>query len=309
MSNWKTQSERGNRFFITLLSWLVLTLGRTLAGVLLAPIALYFLLFSPRAVAASRNYLRRVLNSPPGLIDCYRHFYTFARVSVDRIYLLAGKIDLFSVEVRNDQLFRELIASGKGALLLVSHFGSFEIMRVLASQQYPVTIRIVIDIQHNANTLALFNKLNPSLAANVIDARLPPAQLALSIKEAIEQGDLVGIMADRVGRGEATFTASLLGEQVQFPNGPWLFSYLLKAPVIACFGHYLGKNCYDLRFYAIELDYSASRARREAMLSQRVTEYATLLETQLCHSPYNWFNFYDYWAMPGPETCQQDEKS
>ena len=53
--------------------WLSLTLGRQLSRTVLHGIAVYFLLFSPKAGRASRAYLQRVLGHAPGLADRYRH--------------------------------------------------------------------------------------------------------------------------------------------------------------------------------------------------------------------------------------------
>ena len=69
--------------------------------------------------------------------------------------------------------------------------------------------------------------------------------LALILSEAIEQGHLIGIMADRCAQGERRMSVDFLGEQAQCPAGVWQLAALLKAPVISCFGIYSGAKPYQ----------------------------------------------------------------
>ncbi|MGZ5124447.1 MAG: hypothetical protein ACXWC1_16765, partial [Burkholderiales bacterium] len=64
---WIAQSERGQTLPIRVIVWIALRLGRRTARVLLYPICLYFILFSVRARAASRQYLHEVLGGKPRL--------------------------------------------------------------------------------------------------------------------------------------------------------------------------------------------------------------------------------------------------
>ena len=88
---WNTQQERGNRFMLNLLLWSSLAVGRTLMAYIAFPIAFYFLATSAKARQASRDYLRRVLPGKVGLAHIFKHFYTFAIVSIDRLYILSGR--------------------------------------------------------------------------------------------------------------------------------------------------------------------------------------------------------------------------
>ena len=58
---WLEQRERGSVFAIRLLVGAAGLLGRPAARVLLYPVCGYFLVFSPRARAASRQYLARAM--------------------------------------------------------------------------------------------------------------------------------------------------------------------------------------------------------------------------------------------------------
>lgn len=52
---------------------------------------------------------------------------------------------------------------------------------------------------------------------------------------------------------------------------------------------------YRVRFDSIEEAPSASRAERAERLEAWMARYAANLERELARSPYDWFNFYDFW--------------
>ncbi len=88
---WASASERGSRFALQLLVWLIRRLGGAPLRPLLAPIAAYYTLFAVRARHASQAYLARIdrvqggSGTQPGLREAYRHFYSFAEVILDRL--------------------------------------------------------------------------------------------------------------------------------------------------------------------------------------------------------------------------------
>ena len=64
---WTTNPERSNLHVLRFMAWVALTMGRRPARLLLYPICLYFLAFSPRTYTASKKYLRKVLQRKPGI--------------------------------------------------------------------------------------------------------------------------------------------------------------------------------------------------------------------------------------------------
>src|SRR5207253_4173085 len=82
---WAERQERSNAALLRAMSWISLRFGRQPSRVVLHGIAAYFVLFSPVARAASRDYLRRVLGRPARWRDVYRHVFTFAATIHDRI--------------------------------------------------------------------------------------------------------------------------------------------------------------------------------------------------------------------------------
>ena len=63
-------------------------------------------------------------------------------------------------------------------------------------------------------------------------------------------------------------------------------------------GLYLGGNRYHLRFESLARRVALPReaSKRMPVLAELVGQYAARIEAQLREHPFNWFNFYDFWA-------------
>ena len=178
MSNqWQAQPEQGNRLGLRLLTWAALHFGRRFVFCLLCFVVFHYFLAAKKARNASRNFLARALQREPTWREIYGHMLTFAVVSIDRIYFLSGREYLFDVHVHGNDLFARY--KDCGCFLLTSHMGSFDALRVMGmgKRNKALPIRILLDIQHNPNALALIQSLDPALASGVIDAQTPAPAL------------------------------------------------------------------------------------------------------------------------------------
>jgi predicted LPLAT superfamily acyltransferase len=295
LRSWDSYPERSTATMIGLLVNTTLFLGRPLMHVMLWPIVLYFYVTGSDARRASREYLRRVLPHEPRARDILRHFHTFAVVFIDRVYLLSESEENLRIEADVNEEVLRTIKGARGCLLLVAHFGSFEALRVKGTRRAEAPIRIVLDRQVGRMATSLLERLNPALAARIIDAARRGPELMLDIKEAVEAGQIVGMMADRARADERALTVSFLGGTVRVPAGPWIVAGMLGIPVVLGFGLYRGAGRYEcrLQLFAQRIDFP--RERREAVLQECAQRYVAQLEEQVRAAPYNWFNFFDYW--------------
>jgi predicted LPLAT superfamily acyltransferase len=288
--DWQSQREATNRFWLTALLVVLRVFGRTAARwVLLPVVAAFSFVFNGPARRASRRYLRRVDGCSGSLGEVFRHMHTFATVSADRLVLMDQGSENFSIELVNTECFADLTA---GAILVTSHFGSFDVMRVEADTLQPIPIHIMLDVAHNQKTLALINRLNPVMASRIVDAGVGGPKLILKLKNLLESNRLVGVMADRVVGGQRTQQVDFLGGRAKFPLGPWLMAAILEKPVILCFGVFLGGNRYRVTCERLMLDPSG---RTKEKAEKALLQYVQRLEHYVDQAPFNWFNFYDFW--------------
>jgi predicted LPLAT superfamily acyltransferase len=297
---WKAQPERSSVFWVVLLIWIAVHLGRWFTRVLLWPIVLFFLLTGGAARKASRGYLRRALGRAPHAAEMLRHFYTFAACTVDRLLILAGRGRQLNVRVHLPPEVEQVVHGGGGCLMLVSHLGNFEVLRQLGEGRRDLPLRIVLDRSQGPLLTGLLERINPQFSASIIDAGKRGPELVLALREALDQGCSIGIMADRVHGSEPVVEAQFLGGSVRLPAGPWILASVLHTPVIAAFGIYRGGRDYDAHFELVSGSFSATRAERQVKIRELAQRYADLVERQVRAAPYNWFNFYPFWSDETP---------
>ena len=120
---------------------------------------------------------------------------------------------------------------------------------------------------------------------------------------------MIGILGDRTLRGDATMPVSFLGERAVLPSGPFRVAALLRQPVIFMAGIYLGENRYRIHFEPLA-DFSAiPAAERNAAQRAAVERYAAILEHHCRATPYNWFNFFEFWQPPVVEGADRKRRS
>ena len=290
---WITRPERGHVLAIRFIVWLALTLGRRASRVLLVPICLYFMAFSAQARAASRRYLNRALDRRATLRDIFRNYFFFASTILDRVYLLNEQNTLFEVQVQGKEILREVISDGRGCFLVGTHMGSFEVLHTLSRDQGQVRTSMVM-YEDNAQKLnTVLKSINPQRNPPVI--LLGKIDSMLKVREALEQGECIGILADRTISGEKMIACEFLGGQVEFPVGPFRLAALLERPIILMFGLYQGANRYNIYLERLVDLRHVPHSERDVAIEQSVRQFARRLEHYCRASPYNWFNFYDMW--------------
>ncbi|WP_333688451.1 acyl-CoA synthetase [Methylococcus capsulatus] len=291
--HWADRPERSNLFFLRIMAWISLRLGRRAGRLILHLIVIYFLLFAPSAHRASRNYLRRALERAPGLSDCYRHFFRFAATIHDRVYLLNGEFGRFDIRIVGEEVMEQVLADGRGAFLLGAHFGSFEVLRAVARQRPGLESAMVMYEENARKINAMLAAIAPGRGGEVIP--LGRLDSMLRLREALDRGKIVGMLGDRTLGSEPARPLSFLGETAYFPTGPLRMAALLKRPVLLMAGIHLGGNRYELHFERLE-DFSDGSGDRSEALADALRRYVERLEG-LCRTyPYNWFNFFDFWA-------------
>jgi predicted LPLAT superfamily acyltransferase len=300
MSDWRSHKERATPSMVRLIVRLATRLRRPVVRPLLYPIVAYFLLTSPAARAASRDYLRRVLDRDPGWRDLWRHFFAFANCTLDRIFLLSKRHQSIEVDVDRPEEVRAAVARQTGCLLFVAHFGSAESLRLIAVDRRGLPLSILLDRKHGRILTELLEELNPELARSIIDASERGPQLVLTLKEAVQGGRMLGIMVDRSLASDRSVVVDFLGGRARFPVGPWQMAHALQVPIILGFGVFHGGNRYTAHFELFAESLRLPRENRDAAIEGCAQRYAQRLEHYARSAPYNWFNFYDYWQPATP---------
>lgn len=305
-TDWAQRQERGSALLLRLMTWLSLRLGRPAARGLLHLIALYYVLLSPRARAASRDYLRRVLGRPPGWGDVYRHVFTFATTIHDRIYLMNERFDLFDIRPQGQMLVDAALANGRGAFLMGGHLGSFEVVRALGRTRPDMRVVVTMFDENARKINATIAAVNPAAQPEVIP--LGQVDSMLRVNERLDENCMVGMLADRTLLADAASSMrrmAFLGEPAAFPLGPLYMAAMLKRPVIFMTGLYRGGNRYDVHFEMLADFTHTSRESRQGAIDAALARYVALLDRHCRAAPYNWFNYFDFWQSAQAQQAAQ----
>ncbi|HUD41420.1 MAG TPA: acyltransferase [Dokdonella sp.] len=299
--HWSDRPEGGGRFALWLLRTIALRGGRRLARLILHPVTWYFYLRRAHEREASRAFLSRVWGRPARPREVLRHLHAYAATTLDRVFLLTDRHRPFEVRVEGLDALRARLDPRRGILLLGAHLGSFEVLRALPHGRGDLDVRVVLDTRKTPAMTELLHGLDPDLARRVIDASRPGPELVFAMDRALRQGALVAVLGDRARPHEQTVAVDFLGAPARFPTAPFLVAALVKVPVILCLGLYRGGARYDLSFEPFADALTLTRERREDELREVVQRYARRLEAVVREDPYNWFNFYDFWADADPD--------
>ena len=293
---WLQRQERSSLFVLRLMVWISLTFGRRIGRLVLHGIAAYYVLFAPAARRASRAYLRRVLGRWAGWRDGYRHVFSFASTIHDRVYLLNDRFEGFDIAVHGGEALLDAAARQKGVLLVGAHLGSFEVLRAIGRGQAGLRVAMMM-YEDNARKIgAALAAINPAAAQDIIPLGRPDSMLLA--RDRLDEGCLVGVLADRSIGGDDARDLVFLGSEAAFPVGPWRMAALLRRPVFLMAGLYLGGNRYELHFVPLADFSEVPRAERDAVIRQTMEAYVRELEALCRRAPYNWFNFFDFWRKP-----------
>jgi predicted LPLAT superfamily acyltransferase len=292
--DWLSQRERGAIAGMRALFWIATALGRGPARQLVRLLALYYALFDRAAREASRGWLTQVYGRRVRFAEIYAHVLCFARVTLDRVFLLMRSHSTFVVHRTGHQHLEALARARRGAVLIGAHLGSFEAMRVgAAADQLPLNI---VGHFENARMInALLERLDPQVSARVLHVGRDPVGFAMQVSQRLEQGELVAILADRVGLNDKRTEVEFFGRKAAFPTGPFVLASVLKAPVYLVFGLYFEPNRYELFCEPFAESIELPRRERAAALQALVQRYAGRLEEYARKAPDNWFNFFDFW--------------
>lgn len=140
-------------------------------------------------------------------------------------------------------------------------------------------------------------ELNPDTKLRVVE--LDPEDLSgvLSLREFVEKGEYVGILADRhpPGSKKRSIKMPFLGKEADLPQSPWLLASLLECPVTFVNAVRTAPRTYRIAAEAFSERVPSVSRTNQGSIDNLVAKYARRLEQICCESPMQWFNFYDFW--------------
>ena len=295
-NRWHTTPERGGLLGMRIVVLLYRFVGRSAAKLLLAPIVGYFWLVAGNARHASRAYLVRVHEGRVGAGLVFRHFLEFGRSLLDRVGFFLCEPRAFEITVSGRQHLDAVLAIGRGALVLGSHLGCFDAMRLLAASESPLRVHMLMYTEHARRInriLSLADSVSGSAHIRVIPIVPKSQRHVWEARACVRRGEVLAVLADRLApvAEPPGIPVSFLGGTVSLPESPFRLATLLGCPVLAMTGLRIGERRYEVVVESLAV--SADRDVAPGALAQG---YAEHVEALCRRAPLQWFNFYDYWS-------------
>ena len=299
--HWAAINEASFVAGMRLLFWVCRVFGRWPFRVVLYPVLLWYVATQGRARRVSGDYLRRV-GAPAGLFGVLRHFGAFAEAILDKMLLWGGLFDFKQVRLHGAEPLLQRIRERKGALLVCAHLGNLDLCRALSLRTPGLKITVLVHTRHAEAFNNMLAKLDPRSQLNQMQVTEMTPAMAMALSERIAQGEFVVIAGDRVPVSSTprVALAPFLGQTAAFPVGPYVMASVLGCPLYTMFATRQGEH-YELHFERLRESVSLPRRERDAALAELAGDYAARLERHVRRAPLEWFNFYDFWHLPGSE--------
>jgi predicted LPLAT superfamily acyltransferase len=211
---------------------------------------------------------------------------------------MSGRYQVEKLRFAGREIIDSMIARGQGGILITAHIGCLELCQVCAARQPGLKLNVLVHTRHAERFNRILRKLDPDSPVRLLQVTEVDAATAVMLGERIAAGEFVAIVGDRVPvTASKTTQARFLGHDASFPVGAYVLAALIKCPLLLM-GCVREKDGHVVRFERLAERIELPRARRAEQLAQLAADFAQRLESLLVRAPYDWFNFFPFWAQP-----------
>jgi predicted LPLAT superfamily acyltransferase len=152
----------------------------------------------------------------------------------------------------------------------------------------------------------MLHELNSNSMMHIISvADIDPGTIIL-LQERISAGELVVIAGDRTSANTRNkyWVLPFLGDDAGFGYGPFFLAALLDAPAYFVFAlrqkDVSLSSQYNMYVHKSPVSFDCPRRERDMRIKETARLFAADLEAYCKQHPYQWYNFYDFWARSEP---------
>jgi len=292
--NW-TGKSLGSSFFQNILGFFIKYGGKYVAYFILYFVVIFYTSL-PSVRKKASFYLNRRFPDSSALarfVRVYKLNLTFGKILTDRAILgIRGESEVVSSEA-DKQLCRDLLAKGKGLIILTAHCGCWQMAMssfdFLPEEKYVIYHKSREDVDKHAHELS--GKESP---VKFID----PAGFAggsIEVLAALQKNAIVCAMADRVfGDKSNSVEVDFMGGKIKIPFSIYKIAAAFETPIAVIFFPYKGGGKIDS--VISDVFYSKTKgARRAGDYLEDAERFARALEGFTQKYPYQFFNYYNMW--------------
>lgn len=287
-------SLAGYRIFVFILN----TFGIGFAYFFLRFVAFYFFI-TARSTRSSLNYFRNI-HGYTGLKAyraCYRNYYEFGQVLLDKVAILSGVKHPFTFEYDGfEEHLKILKSQNTGSILLSAHVGNWEIAGHRLDK-IDKTFNMLVYDNEAEQMKNYLTSITGKKKFHVIAIRNGEMGHLVELHKAFSNNELIVMHGDRYLPGAETIEKTFMGKPARFPVGPFIMAAKFGVPITVVFAIKESRTHYH--FFArkaIEVKRCRSREEMDRAVSEASDRYVKELEVIVRNYPTQWFNFYDFWG-------------
>jgi predicted LPLAT superfamily acyltransferase len=256
----------------------------------------YFVLF-PRRVAVGLRFYRALFPEKSRILHLlctWRQFHGFTNVFLDRFLLETG--GTISYESEGWEMIEEAARSGKGAILLMSHMGNWDVAAHLLREQ---GLRLMLFMgSREKEQIEKLQKKDLSLKGVSIVAVDREGGSPLDILEGkrfLDQGGVVSLTGDRLWTAnQRSVPVRFLGHRVRLPEAPHALALASGAPIYVFFAFRVGAGRYRISASGPLCVAAAERRDRARAVAESAQRYADILAEKARAHPLQWYHFEEF---------------
>ena len=283
--------------------------GMRVFNAFLKMVMVYYYWTGHRARKASKAYLIQLRvfadetgqKLPEGL-SAYQHFLSFGRSMLEKLAAWRGDWSMESVTTHGYESYQPYLEKKQGVVVLGAHLGNLEVFRALSTQCPELKINALVFSENAERFNAVMKAVNPEAEINLIQVKTLGPEVAIGLKQKLDAGEWVVIMADRtsITKESRVVKARFLGREAPFPQGPFILAAALDVPVLLCFGLRGGtvnNPRFELHIEQFSPSLKLERKGRMEALAEVVQAYADRLDYFVMKAPLQWYNFFNFWEL------------
>lgn len=259
-------------------------------------IAAGYYVFIPGRVQESARFYQALFPTKGWLYAywcAWRQYQRFTRIFLDRRWLL--DFNRISVTLDGWEAFEETLQQDRGAIMLMSHLGNWDVAAHLLKRQQPhIRLLIYMGIKNREQVEKLQKKGLMEEGIKIIavghDSGSP-----FDLIEAnafLNSGGLVSLAGDIIWhKSQRTVKVDFLGHKVSLPASPYLLALISERPLFVLFPIKTGAMQYRIQICPPIQITAEKREDRNEAVRRSAQIYADLLADAVKQHPFEWFHF------------------
>jgi predicted LPLAT superfamily acyltransferase len=222
----------------------------------------------------------------------FRQYQNFTTIHLDRFLASHGQKTKFHSEGWEKL---ESVVEKRGAILLMSHLGNWEIAaHLLKQQEGSLKLLLYMGVKDKEDVERLQKEYLHQSGVTIIGVEKEggsPFDAVEGIR-LLQDGGLVSMTGDIVWRSDQRKRrVSFLGQEAFVPEAPYVFALVSGAPIFVFFTFRTGENSYTFILSDPIYIKRGDKKERDTVIQAAAQQYADLLEQKLREHPLEWYHF------------------